>query len=209
MQEIIARSTLKVDAPEWYPPSLCSIPPAPTSTVQDRLKVYKKPVDTSLQNTDKQPHRSSIPDDTDNSVDIIRLKQILNTLTKDPGQFNNLLDLFLETSYPYFKDIFTLSIITQLLVEQAINNSNFRYTGARLCWYIEQNSPEFRAELHLKCKKQLEDNVNKQNVLLFIAELYTQLPHLNVYGALLIESFKQLLEKGGNDNIKCICQALK
>lgn len=91
---------------------------------------------------------------------------------------------------------------------QAINHPNFRYNGARLCWHIEQCCAEFRAALHLRCKKQLADNPNQQNVLLFIAELYTQLPHDNLYGALLIDSLNKLIQ-GGPDNIKCVCQALK
>ncbi|KAJ8937051.1 hypothetical protein NQ314_012045 [Rhamnusium bicolor] len=215
LKDIIANSTLKADAPEWFPSCVSNNIQSSTSNIQKRLKIHKQPQDTDyLQNSNiAEKYSDNVPDQCysadEDSPDIIRLKQIINTLTKDPGQFDNLLDLFMETLLPYFEDIIALSIIAQLLVEQAINNSNFRYTGARLCWYVEQNCPEFRAELHLKCKKQLEDNVNKQNVLLFIAELYTQLPHLTVYGALLIDSFKQLLTKGGNDNVKCICQALK
>lgn len=61
----------------------------------------------------------------------------------------------------------------------------------------------------MRCKKKLDQNDDSQNVLLFIAELYVQLPHENVYGALLIDSFRKLLANGDNDGIKCICQALK
>ncbi|XP_018571543.1 polyadenylate-binding protein-interacting protein 1 isoform X1 [Anoplophora glabripennis] len=202
MEDIIAKSTLKVDAPEWYPSNCIS------NDCLEPCASVKNIYDENISGTSETKIEYLLTNDED-SPDIFRLKQIIGTLSKDPGQFDNLLDLFMETLQPYFEDILALSITAQLLVEQAIVDPNFRYTGARLCWYIEQNCPEFRAELHLKCKKQLEQNANKQNVLLFIAELYTQLPHLTIYGALLIECFKQLLDEGGNDNIKCICQALK
>lgn len=44
-------------------------------------------------------------------------------------------------------------------------------------------------------------------MLLFIAEIYTQLQDQSIYGTLLVESFRKLLK--GQDNVKCICQALK
>lgn len=46
-------------------------------------------------------------------------------------------------------------------------------------------------------------------MLLFIGELYVQLPHVNIYGTLLVEAFRRLFSEGSNDNIKYICQALK
>ncbi|XP_066156752.1 polyadenylate-binding protein-interacting protein 1 isoform X1 [Euwallacea fornicatus] len=146
---------------------------------------------------------------SDDSPDMIRLKQIISSLMKYPGQFDNLLVVFMETIYPYFHNIITMSEIAKILVSQAINCPNFRYNGVRLCWYIEQRCPEFRAELHLRCQIELNENPNQQNVLLFIAELYTQLPHDSLYGAPLLDSMKKLLSNGGNDNVKCVCQALK
>ncbi|KAJ8938591.1 hypothetical protein NQ318_020853 [Aromia moschata] len=164
LEDIVAKSTLKVDAPEWYPSNVNPNVNAqlPASNVQDRLKVHKKSHEPDLQSLSLAekgyPSNVSVEQCTvEDSVDIIRLKQIINTLTKDPGQFDNLLDLFMETLFPYFEDIIAISLIAQLLVEQ----------------------------------------------------LYAQLPHSNVYGALLIDCIKQLLYRGGNDDIKCICQALK
>ncbi|KAG5884560.1 hypothetical protein JTB14_006587 [Gonioctena quinquepunctata] len=214
IEEMVANSNLNTEAPEWYPSGHATnfVPDnvdGITKSIQNRLKIHKKNESDGFSNTNDHSMIFPSMSEDDYSPDIRRLKQIITTLTKDPGQFHNLLDLFLDTLAPYFNDIMALSTVAKILVEQAINNANFRYTGARLCWNIEQNCPEFRAELHLRCKKQIEDNSNTQNVLLFIAELYTQLPHMTVYGALLIDTFKRLFEKGGDDNIKCICQALK
>ncbi|XP_072397136.1 polyadenylate-binding protein-interacting protein 1 isoform X2 [Diabrotica undecimpunctata] len=142
--------------------------------------------------------------------DLKRIKQIIKTLTDYPGQFNDLIEIIMKSLEPYHKLYSVMpSLVVEIIVEQAINCPNFRYTAARLCWTIEPISPQFRAELHLKCKKQIDDNPDPKNVLPLIAELYIQLPHLFVYGTLLIKLFKKLLDIGGNENIKTICQALK
>lgn len=56
---------------------------------------------------------------------------------------------------------------------------------------------------------QLKNHSNTAGLLLFVAELYTQLHHENIYGKFLIDAFKHLLSVGGNANIKSICQSLK
>ncbi|VEN60621.1 unnamed protein product [Callosobruchus maculatus] len=202
MNDIVAKSSLKADAPEWFPNNSIMTKKVDnvSHSLQNRLKIHKR-------NGSDSDHSQN---DWGPAVDDIkRLKQIITTLSRDPGQFDNLLDLFMETLVPYFQDLMTLSTVAKILVEEAILDPNFRYTGARLCWHVEQNCPEFRAELPLRCEKHLQDTRNPHNVLLFIAELYAQLPHGAVYGKLLVDSFKRLLALGGDDNVKCICQALK
>ncbi|XP_015833011.2 polyadenylate-binding protein-interacting protein 1 [Tribolium castaneum] len=192
------KSSLSADAPEFIPASMKSSATTQSSGVQDRLKKFKV-VENSGGNDSEFV---GSPDD-------IRLKHLIDTLTKDPGQFSDLLDIFMDTLSPYFGDIFVLTRAAQLLVEQAIVYPSFRYTAARLCCFIEQCCPEFRAELHLTCQKQLKVHTNKSGLLLFVAELYTQLHHENIYGGYLIDAYKHLLAVGGNDNVKSICQALK
>ncbi|CAH1155754.1 unnamed protein product [Phaedon cochleariae] len=227
IQEVAAKSNLKAEAAEWFPLGFQSPSTTNSSTdtyvepvhntnssVQSRLLKHKISSDNEIVNYSTSDtifqNKDGVEDDEyDYSSDMRRIKHIIATLTKDPGQFDNLLEIFLETLMPHLEDITPISIITQTLLDEALTHPNFRYTGAKLCWYIEQASPEFRAELHLRCNKKIEDSPDIQNVSLFIAELYTQLPHLNIYGALLIRSFGKLFEKGGNDDIKCICQALK
>ncbi|KAL3283893.1 hypothetical protein HHI36_018062 [Cryptolaemus montrouzieri] len=216
------KSKLNVSASEFIPKcyldksnEIVMSKPANVS-VQNRLKIHK----------DQDSQRTQFPQDcqinsryfsqgdnnfqyTSDSLDDRRLKQLINTLTNDPGQFDNLLDIFKQTIRPYFDDIIALSSVTDLLVRQAIQYQSFRYTAARLCYSIEQESPTFRAQLHITCKRELETNTNKQGIVLFVAELYTQLYHENIYGKCLINAFKQLLHDGGDSNIKCICQSLK
>ncbi|XP_050515340.1 polyadenylate-binding protein-interacting protein 1 [Diabrotica virgifera virgifera] len=201
-ETLVANSTLNASATEWYPKNIYTPSPVEviTSSVQKRLQIHREcPQVNNINNEGTEEY----------SPDLNRIKQIITTLTKDPGQFHDLIDLFMETLVPYLEDIMITSLVAEIIVEQAINSPNFRYTAARLCWTIEPVSPQFRAELHLKCKKQIDDNPDPKNVLPLIAELYIQLPHLHVYGTLLFKLFKKLLDIGGNENIKTICQALK
>ncbi|CAH0546526.1 unnamed protein product [Brassicogethes aeneus] len=205
---VIVNSKLSVDAAEFYPNSH----PAPSnnvSSIQSRLNKHKKQPESAIDHIGVESAAHQHQNNDEDSPDMLRLKHIVKTLTNDPGQFDHLFDIFMETLMPYLQDAIFLTDCARLLVNQAINYPNFRYTGARLSYHIEGTSPEFRAALHLLCKKELDSNANKQNILLFVAELYIQLHHLNIYGILLIEAFKMLVSKGGNDNIKCVCQALK
>lgn len=215
-EPVPAPFVLRADAPEFVPKFI----QAPIDDVELQLQhthISGKPSAQNRLRKIKNSHNntmepsqagSSSQSDNGDSPDMIRLKHVIASLINYPGQFGDLLMVFMETICLYFDDVLAMAEITELLVTEAINHPNFRYNGARLCWHIEQCCAEFRAALHLRCKKQLADNPNQQNVLLFIAELYTQLPHDNLYGALLIDSLNKLIQ-GGPDNIKCVCQALK
>ncbi|KAH0811035.1 hypothetical protein MTP99_013913 [Tenebrio molitor] len=203
----LMKSSLSVDAPEFYPSYYKTSTPVSntTSSIQERLKRHK----VAEPNSVTEPVANDFESNFIGSSDDNRLKHLIDTLTKDPGQFSDLLDIFMDTLCPYFEDIFVLSRAALLLVEQAIDHPSFRYTAARLCCYIEQYCPKFRAELHLTCQKELKNHSNKSGLLLFVAELYTQLHHENIYGNYLIDAYKHLLAIGGNENVKSICQALK
>lgn len=241
---VVSNSRLSVDAPEFYPSSYSnnSFSGAKPS-VQNRLKKHKQgeagDVTQAFQNihlngsSDQQQYGD---DFMHNSQDGTRLRHVISTLTTDPEQFDNLLDIFLETLLPYYDNCLVLSQITQVLVEQvsifnhkyninimkkclfvscffflsqAISHPTFRYSAAKLCCIIEQQCPLLRAALRLTCEKELDRNPNKGDLILFVAELYTQLHYDNIYASYLIDAFKQLLDTGGNNNVKCVCQALK
>lgn len=74
---------------------------------------------------------------------------------------------------------------------------------------MERQRPQFGDQLFEICEQELESGHNQQNVMLFIAELYTQLTYFTNFGYLLIYAARELLLVGGNDNVKCVCQALK
>lgn len=215
----VENSKLKPDAPEFIPASYRvpenytqdvhnAVSDTPPQKAQDRFKKYKQN-NSSYSEPASDLSNGFCDYDPNPTSDMLRLKQIISSLINYPGQFDDLFMVFMETIHPYFEDVLAMSEIVELLVSEAINSPNFRYNGARLCWWVEQKCPEFRAELHLRCQKQLQENSNLQSVVLFIAELYTQLPHDGLYGTLLIDSLKKLLSFGGNDSVKYVCQALK
>lgn len=113
-------SKLNISAPEFFPANYVrqqySVPTAATtsSSVQNRLKVHKN----QPQNT---PVQCQNLNGEANEADMVRLRQIISTLTNDPGQFDNLLEIFLDTLAPYFDDITTILNASELLVDQVIN----------------------------------------------------------------------------------------
>lgn len=213
----VMSSTLSVDAEEWYPASY-SAPVAPSNpsknSVQNRLSMIKKP------NENRTPQENYHNNESDNNTvlynddvvnqDINRLQHVIDTLTYDPGQFDNLLVIFEESYRPHINDISVSSTLAEMLFHQSVKEPNFRYTGARLCCIIERNAPLFRSELHLICSKALiEKSVDLQGLTLFLAELYLQLHYENLYGKCLLDALTNLLNSGDDCNIKCVCQALK
>lgn len=132
MDEIVANSSLKVDAPEFIPRSYESKPmAAQTSSVQDRLKIHRS--EPECEKNDIVEHNMTYGiqyTDVDVENDLKRIRQIINTLTKDPGQFDNLLQIFMDTVMPNLEDFIVLSDIAQILINEV---SNFIESVSVLC----------------------------------------------------------------------------
>ncbi|KAK9871795.1 hypothetical protein WA026_014250 [Henosepilachna vigintioctopunctata] len=155
---------------------------------------------------------SEKPDGTLNAKDSLeyrRLKELITTVTNDPEQFCDILNVFQKTLRQYSEDIVEISNISNLLVNQAVKEQSFRSTAARLCHSVEQESPMFRDQLYNTCNRELMSNSNKQGIVLFVAELFTMINYDNIYRNYLIDAFKVLLREGGDSNIECVCEALK
>ncbi|ERL92374.1 polyadenylate-binding protein-interacting protein 1 [Dendroctonus ponderosae] len=226
---VVKQTILRADAPEFVPTRtfeqqqirglfVDNPQGAPRHSVQNRLNKaknvnqntqYSSPGSSSYATPQAEQPANPSNESHTNITDLVRLRQIISSLINYPGQFDDLLIVFMETIYPYFLDSDALAQIAHLLVGEAVNSPNFRYNGVRLCWYAEKQCPEFGAKLYDICEKELETDHNQQNVMLFIAELYIQLSHFSHFGYLLIYALNKLLGVGGNDNIKCVCQALK
>lgn len=118
---VSVRSNLSVDAPEFYPAGYSNVSSSAApqqsqqpSSIQNRLKKHRvssteHPAEESFHNEDEY---------FIGSADDNRLQHLIRTLTKDPGQFSDLLEIFIDTLSPYFTDIFVLSRAAKLLVEQ-------------------------------------------------------------------------------------------
>lgn len=119
LEEIVANSSLKVDAPEFVPKSITETKPPilPTSKIQNRLKIHRS--ESECETMEKiEHHPEYVQNVIDMESDHKRIRQIINTLTKDPGQFDNLLQIFMDTVAPYWEDLILLSDIVQILVNE-------------------------------------------------------------------------------------------
>lgn len=115
MDEIVAKSKLNFDAPE-FKPKYCetkSQVSTVTSSIQNRLNIHR-----SESNEQIEEPTSVTSTYVGTESDIKRIKQIINTLTKDPGQFDNLLQIFMETVAPYLEDVCLLPEIVQIIVNE-------------------------------------------------------------------------------------------
>lgn len=116
LEELVANSSLKVDAPEFIP-RFSESSQQISSSVQNRLKIHRSESDYKpTEKVENNPEYNS--DCVDTESDLKRLRQIIITLTKDPGQFDNLLQIFMDTVLPYLEDIILLSEIVNILVNE-------------------------------------------------------------------------------------------
>lgn len=122
LEEMVAKSSLKVDAPEFVPRATENKPQisAVTSSIQNRLKIRRPELECEM--IEKVEDNSQyLANEVDPRNDLKRIRQIINTLTKDPGQFDNLLQIFMETVAPYLDDLLLLSDIVKILIHEVSN----------------------------------------------------------------------------------------
>lgn len=123
----VSNSRLSADAAEFYPSGYCGNTAGSTtkSYLQDRLNKFKKPslcgsVQDSFEHCQDNQFNSELLHENNVLVqqDIERLQHIISTLTCDPGQFDDLLELFMDTFKPYFNDITVISIMAKMIFQQ-------------------------------------------------------------------------------------------
>lgn len=118
MEEIVANSSLKVDAPVFIPRfSESKAQVSSAKGVQNRLKIHKPESDfKASEEVENNSKYSKNPMDTES--DLKRIRQIISTLTKDPGQFDNLVQIIMDTVMPYLEDHILLPEIVEILVNR-------------------------------------------------------------------------------------------
>lgn len=127
LTNIISNSRLSVHADEWYPPNF----QRPVSSIQNRLsrnKVHESEHQNSPQSNDLETSYIC-----DAAINITRLKEIVNVITYDPGQFESLLDVFMEIVTPHFEEVDTVDALADMIYEQVIRNNRFKL---ELCNFI-------------------------------------------------------------------------
>lgn len=112
LANIISHSTLSADAVEWYPANFRQV-----SSIQSRLsrvKVHEPEQNEQEQETDDADANYTC----DVAINITRMKEIINAITYDPGQFETLVDAFLEIVTPHFQDVDTVDTLADMIFDQ-------------------------------------------------------------------------------------------
>lgn len=110
--DIVKKSTLSVDAKEFFPANfnvVSSSTSAPSKSIQDRLKKYK-PIENNYSESSSR-----------NEFDF--LYNSLELLTVKPGKFDNVVPDLIEHLEPYFNDVESVSKITEVLFNQVFTFS--------------------------------------------------------------------------------------
>ncbi|XP_017780855.1 PREDICTED: uncharacterized protein LOC108565763 [Nicrophorus vespilloides] len=184
--------SLSVDAKEFIPKNyIAAVPSQAPYSAQDRLKQFKVEVNNDSKN------------------DLDELNDIIKAVICDPGQFEEVVDDYMNIFNMYLNDEAMIASVAESIFLQGIQQPGFRYNGARLCSVILENCISFNAHMHKLCDKELMENTAKPGLTLFLAELYMQMDLDEVYPNCLYKSIDNLLIAGGDDNVKTACQTLK
>ncbi|XP_043278537.1 polyadenylate-binding protein-interacting protein 1 isoform X2 [Venturia canescens] len=157
-----------------------------------------------------------------------QLENAMDTLNRSPGQFDDLVVPLVCSITPHLKNSSHTQEIVNAIIKQSIRESNFRYSGARLCAHLDAvDSPSddgesiFRTALYTRCREDTESETlrwqEEQNektchgLMLCLAELVAQMdqPAASVLGKLLVQVISVTLKNPGPNSAKLICQSLK
>lgn len=116
VSDVAKTSNLSVEAKEWYPPgyvnpqsNFSSSRSNNTHSVQSRLTKYRQ--------TDNEPKQDNRDGDLcDLNLDF--LQHIIRTLTKNPGEFDDVIYDLLEFLSPYMANIGIISKVTSIIFNQ-------------------------------------------------------------------------------------------
>jgi len=152
-------------------------------------------------------------------------------LTLEPGRFDSIARQLTQDLNTVITDYETLEALAEIILENGINEPNFRYTGARLCDYLSLHltviieGATLRQIIMQKCnrefklrEKMLKDNPEHlRGFILFLAELFQQLEiqvgavvqRVAVLGDAIPQLLTTLASQPDKENVKCIVQTLK
>jgi len=152
-------------------------------------------------------------------------------LTYEPGRFDSIARQLTQDLNIVIREYSTLENLAEVILENGINEPNFRYTGARLCDYLSLHltmiieGATLRQILMQKCnrefklrEKYLAENPERlRGFLIFLAELFQQLEiqvgavvqRVQVLGNAIPDVIITLGSKPVKENVKCIVQTLK
>ncbi|CAD1469678.1 unnamed protein product [Heterotrigona itama] len=239
--DIIQNSTLSVYAAEFVPKSYSVKQPHhhhqphpryPKHSVQDRLQVARE-IPLQVQMMQQNPDQNI--EDDNYLIEFANITQnlmsVIHSLILNPGHFTLIVPPLINNLRPYLGFPSQFQEIIKMIIQQSINEGNFRYSGARLCASLDSSltpieQTSFRWTLYTLCKnetdsqasnwQQKEDHTEEEQkkchgLILLLAELVTQMEQTSAFtlGDLLIQLIIIVLNKPAPNSVKNICQALK
>lgn len=127
----ISHSKLSVHAEEWYPKNYySSAPPSSVqslSSVQERLQKIK--LSSSTGHNEAEGIEAASIDERD-SVYTTKLREIVSSLTYDPGRFDDLVLDFMNILQPYADNILVCNDVAEMLFNTV---SNIYLHGFKIC----------------------------------------------------------------------------
>jgi len=159
------------------------------------------------------------------------LYEAMYQLTLEPGRFDSIARKLTKDLNGVIQDYETLEALAEVILENGINEPNFRYTGARLCDYLSLHltviieGATLRQIIMQKCNREfkqreghLKDNSERlRGFIVFLAELFQQLEiqvgavvqRVAVLGDALPQLLSTLASQPDKENVRCIVQTLK
>ncbi|XP_049539228.1 polyadenylate-binding protein-interacting protein 1-like isoform X4 [Anopheles darlingi] len=155
------------------------------------------------------------------------LTEVIAELYDNPGMFEDVKEKLSKMFSDFRNDRYVLSNAVEMIFEQSIKESNFRYMGARLCKLLDSLDENPESVLREMFQLKMEDQQNElkqmnheqlkvRGTTLFLAELYMQFRNPHVQSTLtkdmagrIFAAIEILLQKPGPENAKCVCQCLK
>ncbi|XP_034185144.1 polyadenylate-binding protein-interacting protein 1 isoform X3 [Osmia lignaria lignaria] len=239
-EDIIQNSTLSVHAAEFIPksfsPKQSPQQQQPSSmrfkhSVQDRLQLAREiPLQAQNYQQDSSGDEDNYLMEFANATQ--SLMSVIHSLILNPGRFDVIVPPLINILRPYLESPSQLEEIIKIIIQQSINEGNFRYNGARLCCaFLDTNltpgqQTMFKETLYILCKsetdsqssnwQQKEEHTEDEQkrchgLILFLAELVVQMEHTSAFGLgdLLINLIITVLKRPAPNSVKNICQALK
>ncbi|XP_029034981.1 uncharacterized protein LOC114872190 isoform X1 [Osmia bicornis bicornis] len=184
----------------------------------------------------KEKHHDSSGDEDNYLIEFANATQslmsVIHSLILNPGRFDVIVPPLINILRPYLESPSQLEEIIKIIIQQSINEGNFRYNGARLCCaFLDTNltpgqQTMFKETLYILCKsetdgqssnwQQKEEHTEDEQkrchgLILFLAELVVQMEHTSAFGLgdLLINLIITVLKRPAPNSVKNICQALK
>ncbi|BFY99982.1 hypothetical protein BsWGS_03022 [Bradybaena similaris] len=161
--------------------------------------------------------------------------QVIDVLSMNPGNMEEYLRPVCDMIRNSSDTTEIANDVAESLFNQSIKEANFRYTGARICQYLNSNlkgNPHFSGFKNIllqKCQKEYnrrdalkagspEDQERLRALAMFLAEVFLNVEaeisdgtfqRLHYLPGILIDLVKTLLSEPSDLDVKCSCQLLK